>query len=233
MFTVATGFAVGVQAITLNPLMPLLGAPVEGWLFLDSLLLAYAIPAALYGIIGYWRLGPHWLWRAALVLAAGFGFLWITLEVRHFFQGEHLNPGVTGETEWYAYSAAWLAFAAGGLAAALRWRKPWLRRASLIGLGLVIGNHAGELGPALADVARFGDERQLARRQGCDRACCRIRPVGANALGHEALRRTREVTAHTVRETEFPLGRARRSEARRGSEGLRDIGTHGRIAYMN
>ena len=139
LFATATVFAVGWQAIFLNPLTPFFGAPVEGWFPLDSLLLAYAVPAALYALIGFYRLGPRALSQAALVLAAGFALLWGTLEVRHFFQGDRLNQGFTGEAEWYAYSAAWLAFAAAGLGAGLRWRSLWLRRASLLGLGLVVG----------------------------------------------------------------------------------------------
>jgi uncharacterized membrane protein len=139
LFAVATVFAVGWQAIFLNPMMPLFGPPVEGWFLFDTLFLAYAIPAALYAGIGFYRLGPRALWQASLVLAACFFFLWVTLEVRHFFQGDRLNQGFTGEAEWYAYSAAWLAFAAAGLGAALKWRSPWLRRASLLGLGLVVG----------------------------------------------------------------------------------------------
>ena len=139
LFAIASVFAVVWQAIFLNPVMPLFGQPVEGWFLLDSLLLAYAIPAAIYAVIGFYRLGPRPLWQGALVFAAGFAFLWITLEVRHFFQGERLNQGSTGEAEWYAYSAAWLVFAAAGLAAALKWPSLWLRRASLLGLGLVVG----------------------------------------------------------------------------------------------
>jgi uncharacterized membrane protein len=139
LFAIATVFAVGWQAIFLNPVMPFLGAPVDGWFLLDTLFLAYLIPAMLYAVLGFYRLGPRALWRAALVLAAGFAFLWVTLEVRHFFQGDRLNQGFTGESEWYAYSAAWLTFAAAGLGAALKWRSLWLRRASLLGLGLVVG----------------------------------------------------------------------------------------------
>jgi uncharacterized membrane protein len=139
IFVIATIFAVGWQGIFLNPVMPFFGAPVEGWFLLDTLFLAYAIPAMLYAVLGFYRLGSRALWQAALILAAGFFFLWVTLEVRHFFQGDRLNQGSTGEAEWYAYSAAWLAFAAAGLAAALKWRSLWLRRASLLGLGLVVG----------------------------------------------------------------------------------------------
>jgi hypothetical protein len=48
LFAIATVFTVGWQAIFLNPVMPLFGRPVEGWFLIDSLFLAYAIPAALY-----------------------------------------------------------------------------------------------------------------------------------------------------------------------------------------
>src|SRR5260370_4394323 len=93
----------------------------------------------LYAVLGFYRLGPRVLWQAALVVADGFAFFGVTLEVRHFFKGDRLNQVFTGEAEWYAYSAAWLAFAAAGLGAALKWRSLWLRRASLLGLGLVVG----------------------------------------------------------------------------------------------
>jgi uncharacterized membrane protein len=139
IFGLATIFAVGWQAIILSPVMPYLGQPVEGWLFFDSLFLAYAVPAVLYALIGVRRLGPPPVWRTAQIVAAGFAFLWVTLEIRHLFHGERLNQGITGEAEWYAYSAAWLAFASVGLAAALKWRSLWLRRMSLLGIGLVVG----------------------------------------------------------------------------------------------
>ncbi len=139
MLAAATLFAVGWQAIILSPVMPYIGAPVRGGFPFDSLLLAYALPAALYGVIGVYRIGPRPIWRAAQILAAGFTFLWVTLEMRHLFQGERLNQGITGEAEWYAYSAAWLAFSSAGLAAAFAQRSLWLRRASLFGLALVVG----------------------------------------------------------------------------------------------
>jgi uncharacterized membrane protein len=139
LFGCATLFAVGWQAIIISPLTPFLGRPVEGWFLFDSLLLAYAVPASLFALIGVCRLGPRVVWQAAQVLAVGFAFLWVTLEIRHLFQGERLNQGFTSEAEWYAYSAAWLAFAAAGLGAALKWRNVWLRRVSLLGIGVVVG----------------------------------------------------------------------------------------------
>ena len=97
------------------------------------------LPAALYGLIGFYRLEPRPVWRTAQAAAAGFAFLWVTLEIRHLFHGERLNQGITSEAEWYAYSAAWLAFACVGLAAALRWRNIWLRRVAMLGVALVVG----------------------------------------------------------------------------------------------
>ena len=177
LFAVATVFAVGWQGIFLNPVMPFFGAPVEGWFLLDSLFLAYAIPAMLYAVLGFYRLGPRALWQAAMVLAAGFAFLWVTLEVRHFFQGDRLNQGFTGEVEWYAYSAVWLAFAAAGLGAALRWRSPWLRRASLLGLGLVVGkvflSDMADLSGALRALSFIGLGAVLV---GIGYACRRLQP---------------------------------------------------------
>src|SRR6202040_3469817 len=69
LFGCATLFAVGWQAIIISPLTPFLGQPVEGWFLFDSLLLAYAVPASLYALIGVCRLGPRVVWQAAQVLA--------------------------------------------------------------------------------------------------------------------------------------------------------------------
>ena len=75
---------------------------------------------------------------AARILAAGLAFVWLSLEIRHAFQGPVLGMGNTGDAEWYTYSAAWLVFAGIGLAAGLIWRDEWLRRVSLAGVGLVV-----------------------------------------------------------------------------------------------
>jgi uncharacterized membrane protein len=160
LFVGATIVAIGLQAFLLDPVMPFFGQPVRGRFPFDSILLAYAVPAALYTLIGTYRLGPRAVWQSAQALAAGFAFLYLTLEVRHLFQGENLNRGFTGEAEWYAYSAAWLAFAAAGLAAALKWRSVWLRRASLLGIGLVVGkvflSDMAELSGALRALSFIG-----------------------------------------------------------------------------
>src|SRR5260370_22231862 len=85
IFVIATVFAVGCQAIFLNPVMPFFGSPVEGWFLLDSLFLAYAIPPMLYAALGFYRLGPRVLWQAPLLLAPRLPFLFTPLPCRHSF----------------------------------------------------------------------------------------------------------------------------------------------------
>jgi hypothetical protein len=64
--------------------------------------------------------------------------VWLTLEIRHAFRGEFIGFGHASDAEWYAYSAAWLVFAAIGLAVGLIRGDEWLRRVSLAGVGLVV-----------------------------------------------------------------------------------------------
>ncbi|WP_295802770.1 DUF2339 domain-containing protein, partial [uncultured Microbulbifer sp.] len=49
--------------------------------------------------------------RAAAVLAAVAGFIWVSLEVRHLWQGNIRLDLPTGTGELYTYSAVWLALA--------------------------------------------------------------------------------------------------------------------------
>ena len=136
LFAIATAQAMLWQALIGNPLLT--GEPVGRHLVLDVPTLAFAVPALLYAGIVWFRLGPEPLQWAARCLAASLAFLWLTLEIRHAFRGEVLTWGETGEAEWYAYSAAWLAFAGAGLTAGLVRRSDRLRRASLAGVGLVV-----------------------------------------------------------------------------------------------
>jgi uncharacterized membrane protein len=136
LFGLATVQAALWQAVIANPLFN--DEPVGRLVMLDVLTIAFGLPALLYAGIAWLRLGPIELQWVARIAASGLAFLWLTLEIRHVFRGEVLTWGECGEAEWYAYSAAWLAFAGAGLAAGLKWRKDWLRRASLAGVGLVV-----------------------------------------------------------------------------------------------
>jgi uncharacterized membrane protein len=135
LFGLASTQAVLWQALVANPLWD--EVSVGKWLVFDLLGLAYGLPALLYAVIAMLRRGPPALQWTARLLALGFGLLWASLEIRHFFQGELLTGGL-GEAEWYAYSAAWLAFAGAGFAIGLVRHDPWLRHAALWGIGLVV-----------------------------------------------------------------------------------------------
>ncbi len=135
LFAAATAQIVLWQMLIANPLGT--GNSVGSKLILDALAVAYGLPAVIYALIARRRLGPEPVQWVARLLAVALSLLWLSLEIRHAFRGENLAWGVSGEGEWYAYSAAWLAYAAIGLGLGLYWRIEWLRRAALAGIGLV------------------------------------------------------------------------------------------------
>ena len=148
LFGLATTQAVLWQALLANPVVS--GDSVGPWFLLNALFLAYALPAIFYGGIAVLRLGPSWLWQSARFLALAFSFLWVTLEVRHAFRGEFLAQGISGQAEWYAYSATWLVFAGVCLVIGLQRQSEWLRKAALAGIGLVVAK------VFLSDIASLG-----------------------------------------------------------------------------
>jgi len=122
----------------LNPLLT--GDPVGRWPIANLLLLAFAVPALV--TLAY-RLETAHQGNKPVSDAAGIGglvlvFAWLTLEVRHAFHGTTLNPHVTSDGEWYAYSGLWLAYALVLLAVGIWRRNMPLRYASLAVLMLTV-----------------------------------------------------------------------------------------------
>jgi uncharacterized membrane protein len=98
----------GVQVFAQNPLIT--GDSVGRWPFANVLALAYLLPAVLALMIA-----PHAPGSSrpvAAVAALGLMLLWLSLETRHWFQGEVLSlwRGVS-HAEMYTLSAVWLVFA--------------------------------------------------------------------------------------------------------------------------
>ncbi len=84
---------------------------VVGGAVFNSLLLAYAVPAVLAGVLAWQsrRSRPLWYQRLALALAFGLQFLYMVLEIRRLFQGPAIDLfRTTSEGELWAYSAALL-----------------------------------------------------------------------------------------------------------------------------
>jgi uncharacterized membrane protein len=131
----------GALLIAANPLSEpakLLRAPIA-----NELLFAYAVPALLAALAA--RAVETAAMPSARQLLAGYAFLaafaWVTLEVRHAFSPDAmpLRFAPPGEAELYAYSGAWLLFAAVLLALGIRMRVPSLRLAALAVMAATIG----------------------------------------------------------------------------------------------
>jgi len=92
-----------------NPLLT--DAPIAGGVLVNDLLPAYGLPAlaALWLAATARATRPAWYVRAATALGGVLGLLFVSLGVRHAFQGERIGlDRATGDLEWFAHSAAWL-----------------------------------------------------------------------------------------------------------------------------
>ncbi|MGL4396214.1 MAG: DUF2339 domain-containing protein, partial [Hyphomicrobium sp.] len=106
----ALAFALVGLGVVVNPLFS--GDPVAGAVLLSSLATGYLLPglAALFLSRHARSARPLWFTRAAGILAVTLIFLYVSLEVRHAFQGQMIGIGLeTSDAESWAYSAAWLA----------------------------------------------------------------------------------------------------------------------------
>jgi len=91
---------------------PILWPTNVGGVFINLLLLAYAIPAVLALLLSYAVAGRrhpayvNTIAAGALVLA----LTYVTFEIRRLYHGPVLTRGATSGAEQYTYSVAWLAF---------------------------------------------------------------------------------------------------------------------------
>jgi uncharacterized membrane protein len=110
------------------------------WPILDYLLLAYLAPAGFALAFAFLFKKRSW---QRLALAAGIAalvllFVYVSVEVRHWFQGATLQWAFVSDAESYAVSAAWLVLALALLAAGILSRSHELRYASLAVLLLAV-----------------------------------------------------------------------------------------------
>jgi uncharacterized membrane protein len=117
-----------------NPLF--VDDPVGAWPLFNLLGLAYLAPAALCGLLAAgerFDLDPRV--RQGLRIAAGvLVFVYLTLEVRHVFQGGLISLSYYREPEngeIYTYSAVWIVYSLALLAVGILRRSSVLRHASL------------------------------------------------------------------------------------------------------
>jgi len=132
----SAGFIVFGLGIAANPLLNL--EPVFGVPVFSSLLLAYLLPGIAAVLLARASRGvrPHWYVLGAAVLAMLLLFAYVTLEVRHVFQGPVITLlAPASPAEVWSYSAAWLALGLAFLAYGV-WRGS--REARLASAALVV-----------------------------------------------------------------------------------------------
>ena len=103
------------------------------YLPIDLLFLAYAVPAAFAFAVSvlFNRGGENLIARVAAIAGFVLLFAYITLEVRHAFQGGVLQLTNLNDSESYAYSVVWLIYAVALLGLGIFFRQAMLRYASL------------------------------------------------------------------------------------------------------
>jgi uncharacterized membrane protein len=127
-----------IQLLAANPIFT--HEYIGSVLLFDVLLLAYAVPAAFaFGLsLLYQRGGEPLLARLAGIAGFVLLFAYITLEVRHAFQGPTLWALNRSDAESYAYSVVWLVYALALLTLGIAFTQAFLRYASLAILVIVV-----------------------------------------------------------------------------------------------
>lgn len=109
---------------------------------LNLLPYAYGVPVLLLAALARVPGPPVWSRIARLLASLGgiiLGLAWVTLEVRHLFQGTFLDGSAPTTQEGYAYSAAWILFALALLSAGILTGGRLARGASLVVMLLAVG----------------------------------------------------------------------------------------------
>lgn len=133
---IATLNVLSLHLFALNPYFS--GESTGPWPFFNLLLIGYLLPALAYGLIAWYARGRRPQPYVVMLALAGavLGFLWATLSVRRFWQGENIADWkgfLQGET--YTYSVVWLLIGVALLALGSRLDAKSLRLASA---GLVL-----------------------------------------------------------------------------------------------
>jgi uncharacterized membrane protein len=103
---------------------PLVTGESVGGRFFNLVLLGYALPALLAGVLALVTRGlrPRPYSVAAAITAVALALSYLTLQVTRLYHGPVLTEGATSDAEQYTYSAVWLTFGVALLAAG-----SWLR----------------------------------------------------------------------------------------------------------
>jgi len=134
----ASGALIFGNLSSLNPIIT--GRAIEGEVFVNTLILAYLLPALMIALIVPWLSRIGWGGAKPLfgIFALVLALAYLTFETKRIFQGPVLAFEAQSDAENYAYSAVWLAFALCLLIAGIWRRKNYLRYAGLLVAALVV-----------------------------------------------------------------------------------------------
>jgi uncharacterized membrane protein len=132
LLILAAAQVLALQVALNNPLI-WASTSVGRWPVLDLLFLAYLVPACFaFALVRPFNArGEGRLANIAGVVGLFLLLVFISLEVKHWFQGEYLSWRFVSDAENYAISAAWLVYALALLAGGIVFRKTALRYGSL------------------------------------------------------------------------------------------------------
>lgn len=131
-------FAVGLSPLTYWD-RDAVGALVRGPMIIDSLMVAYGIPAAAL-LFGAWKLiGARKNLRLGFVgIGAGLMAFYVAQEIRRFFQGDFLGGYGVTQGELYAYTLVMMLLGAGFLYQAIAKRSGTLRKIAMAVIGVTV-----------------------------------------------------------------------------------------------
>lgn len=154
LFFAAHGVVRLAQALTeASPLLNPQADPVLGGALLNTLAVAYLLPAIVLAMSAAWLPALHpRLKQACFGLAIALGAVWLGLTIRHVWQGAsgmYEGNGVT-QPELYTYTMALLLIGAGLFYQSLARRSDMMRKAGLVVIGLAVAK------VFLVDIAGLG-----------------------------------------------------------------------------
>jgi uncharacterized membrane protein len=124
--------------ITANPYLT--GESVGIGRFINLLLPGYLLPAiaAAWVAAAARPVRPRWFTLTFAALALALAFAYVTLMVRHAYQGEYLDGWTMTDAENWTYSVVWLVFGILLLAAGIFLRSTMIRAASGLVIAVVV-----------------------------------------------------------------------------------------------
>jgi uncharacterized membrane protein len=120
--------------------LPIFASVYIDGVFINLLLLGYALPAVLALLLSY-AVAGHRPPAYANTIAAGallLALAYLTLEIRRIYHGPDLTLGLTTGAEQYTYSIAWLAFGVALLGVGILFNSQRARLASAVVIALTI-----------------------------------------------------------------------------------------------